>query len=658
MGKWLYSGEQLKELERKNLFYSRKVQEFLTGERTFIILSAKGMGKTHLLRQKRKDLATSPEGSGAVFVPSSSGSDVDRQTSLPRNISQKALESISQEEWAALWEVAIGISALLNSHLDIDGNPDLVGRLMDIADDETVPDEVVQLVENKLGGGHGAFATPTFVLNSILATDTTSRQRLLKRAPNLIFQVYQKHIQSAVYIFIDSIDQTLTDTFARSVSLWVDGQMGLALAAYNVFVNCGHIKVYTSIRQEAWNKFAHQSKLAISSYCLELTYSKSELRQMLNQLCSYYEGRASISDLFEFSHAGCIKNARLSSPSTALTEDFFDYVYRHSLGTPRSLLHIMDSLCAEIDRDQEPEQLEKDVRREVNLKSGSLAQTKIESEMACFLTFLGSDMERLALFSSIHKNVLRKSDMNEINHSIGSGAAIHPFCELYNLGLIGVIREDIDGNLEQSFKKPMDFDWRLHECMPDSSYYLLHPSLEAYLSNKYKLQVEQDVLVSPGAPWPAEWNDLIQQRTVKVFISYKTEDVGIREQVTTAIDSVFLAASIRHETWVDDEQINSADSLPFKISEGIEWADFMVAIVTPSYLTSRWCMSELSAMTNLDLSGTGKRVFPFVFGGADRSKLGHLISTNLVPSIDEADAASVLEIGQTLRKFVQGKHVR
>jgi hypothetical protein len=315
-------------------------------------------------------------------------------------------------------------------------------------------------------------------------------------------------------------------------------------------------------------------------------------------------------------------------------------VYRHSTGTPRAILHLMDSICSQVDRSAPPEQLEKEIRTEINLKAGALAQTKIESEMASFLSFIDNDDKRIPFFANIHRNVLRKSDMRTVNAAVSRGDEIHPFCELYNLGLLGVLKRDADGELRQTFKRPVEFDWRLHDCMPESDFYILHPALEAYLSDRYRLMVEPGVLVDPGAKWREEWSDEIEERTAKCFVSYATVDRALRDKMMASVSKVLSSDGIRHEFWVDDQKIAASESITTKISEGIEWADLLIAIVTPDYLESGWCMNEMQSILSQTLGGEDKKLFPFIFGAADRSRLGPLVTNTLVPRIDESDAAS------------------
>ena len=654
--KWIYSGEQIRDVSTRSLHRPSLVSSFLSGERKFIILSSKGMGKTHLLRQKRSLLADSPEGRSSVFIPSASGSDVDRQTSLPQSKSVSFWANLSQTDWAILWEISISLSAVLSSNLDLD-DEELSNQLERIALDENVPKDLEELILLRLDGERPGLAKPTYILNALLELNQGELGKLLRKAPNLILHLYPHYVTSAVYIFIDSFDQTLSETLSGQIDHWVNGQTGLALAAYNVFTNCSHIKVFTSIRQEAWNKFTHENKMAMESYCLELRYSKEELRSMIDFLAKYYEGKSSFSDMFSTNNKSKIRNYGICVGNDEyIEEDLFDYVYRHSLGSPRSILHLISSISYLTESNLSPDPLEREIRKEVNLKSGSLAATKIESEMAQFLTFLQKKTDQISLFSQVHNNVLSYVDLKQISEAANlDGAEAHPFCELWNLGLLGCLRRNSDGEVTQTFKSPLEFDWQLHNCLPRSKYYVMHPSISALLANQYRMLVEPGALVEPEAAWNKEWDRTIEMRSVKIFISYSTENVDLRNRVISVLSQTFLMEGLRHEIWVDEREISGFEQITSSINEGIDWADIMICLVTTEYLSSSWCNEEFNTMHTLELNNRGKKLLPYVFRDADRTKLGNLASSRLIPKIDEDDAAGLMVIGQHARNYYRKK---
>ncbi|MFN5997438.1 MAG: toll/interleukin-1 receptor domain-containing protein [Paracoccaceae bacterium] len=649
--KWVYSGEQLHDVSEQSLYLSRAVAEYVSDTRKLILLSSKGMGKTHLLRRKRNLLAGDASASGALFIPSSSGSDVDRQTYLPKNMGSEHWAGISLHDWAALWEISIALSVLLNYAPRQQRLRELDEKLGEVADKGEVPSSIGMLIYQRLDGLVPALANPTYILNALLSLTASKRQKVLRASQNSILQLYPRFISSAVFVFIDSFDQTLAETENGNIDLWVNGQAGLALASYNLFVNCSHLKVFTSIRQEAWTKLRHENKNVVESFSTTLRYTPHELRSMLDHLSGLYEGLPRLADVFNLPKAGRVRNRRLQiDDALPVEEDLFDYLFRHSAETPRSLVQIVSSVTSHCNMSSLPDDFQKQLRKEVNLNSGSIAKTRIESEMALFLGFLSRPEARETFFSSIRRNVLSRRDVENVSALLSNPAAqVHPFCELYNLGLLGAVVPDVDGDKVQYFRSPLDFDWNLEHSLPMSEYYLLHPSLEAHLSEKYRLEIEPGIVVQPGATWPDNWDSVLSGRTLRIFISYSTRDRALKDSIVNMISTVLNADAIRHEYWVDHRKISASDVIGEQISSGIMWADVMVSLVTPRYLDSKWCVSEFRAMETLSMSSE-RCVMPFILEGANRESLGVFASSRLVPSVDD-EPASLISIGQEVRAF-------
>lgn len=652
-GRWYFSGEQISEISESSIFSSRQVVEFLSDSRKLLLLSAKGMGKTHLLRHKRANLTRRNPEIGHLVIPVSMGSDVDRQGSFPPNLGKPHWASISHKEWALLWEISISISILLHYRSGRDERYREVRiKLMELASLREMPEELSNEIYEWGEGKTEELPTPLEVINGLIKSPISFRKKLLREAQNQIVRLYKHHITSAIYVFIDSVDQALIETDDVTTDTWVDGQTGLAVAIYYLNVNCPHIKVYSAIRQEAWNRFDHENKEVIESHCTRLEYSRSEMRGMLDFLANWYEGAKTFGDIFKTPEPGMIRNFGVKSCGEYVAEEMFDYIYRHSLGSPRSLLHIANGICTQVERNQAPEKLEKEIRREVNLKAGGIAETKIKSEMARFLKFFSDANLSARFFALLRGNVMRRSELREISGYLSENSReAHPFCELYNLGLIGVIKKDTDGELIQKFKSPMDFEWRFESHIPDSDFYFLHPALEARLSEKYVINVEDNVVVSDGEVWKDKWSQEIEDKTFRVFISYSTSDADFMRRVTSAMSRVFLREKVRFEVWLDSKMIAPANKIDVEIGRGIDWANAMICLVTKDYLASRWCQAEFSAMHTAGMKDETKKLFPFVVDGVNRDALGALHSGVLVPGMDSGDDASILDGVQKVARW-------
>lgn len=649
--KWVHAAEQLSELTSENLFRTPQVNAFLGQGKKSIILSAKGMGKTHLLREKRRKLSEEH----ALVIPTGTGSDVDRVRRLPHNLPAGFWSNIGEDEWAAIWEIAIACAILLNIKVDF-SDSDADERIKDLLASNLLPARLSDFFSARLASRPVRSATPSYIINELLGMPQSDRKALLKQSGNLIVQFYRNYVPSAVYVFIDSVDQALSEADPGNRDLWVHGQTGLARAAYDMQVNNSHIKVFTSVRQEAWSAFKNENKESIESFCVSLTYNVGDLSRMADVLASYYHDKGDTLDtVMRTKEQGLVRNFGVMDGKGGVREPLFSYLHRHSLGTPRSLIHLINSVVYQCDASLAPDAYEKLLRHEVNSKAGYVAQTKIDSEMDAFLDCLGQDYLKQGFFSSIDRNILTRDDMTRINAKVvGLTPDQHPFCELYNVGLLGTIKTDIDGRSVQSFKSPNSFDWRLNKVLPDSRYYLLHPALQALLSQTSRLQKERGIVIGEGLPWRKEWSDRIDKSTLQIFISYSGTDRQLRETVSNAVQQYLANEGIRHRLWFYEDGILSGEDIEAAINRQVSSANAMIAVVTENYTESNWCMTEFRVMSTLQKQkGQRRRLLPFIFEGGNRAALGALYQSILMPDIDHADHASLSKIGEALKRFWQ-----
>ncbi|MGD8909961.1 MAG: hypothetical protein PVI92_11510 [Chromatiales bacterium] len=151
-------------------------------------------------------------------------------------------------------------------------------------------------------------------------------------------------------------------------------------------------------------------------------------------------------------------------------EGIFDYIYRHTIGVPRWLITIGSEISGSrkirgIIKDPKAKRAhQKKVAEIVNRVSADDSAYKyLKGEMRLF--FKGDDPERFVdnLLSKINSTVLSFSSIERISRNFIADhvweGTHHPFCLLYNLGLLGVIASSAAGmRKKQSFKKPYQFD--------------------------------------------------------------------------------------------------------------------------------------------------------------------------------------------------------
>src|ERR1051326_9010747 len=116
ISKWPVEGKEHSEIGPKNLYRNGVINSFLENENINIIIASKGMGKTLLLRTKKKIVEDSK--SGYLIILRNEEFD---EPIFTGSISSKKVIN-SYESWRALWEASIILSILShsNSHRDSD----------------------------------------------------------------------------------------------------------------------------------------------------------------------------------------------------------------------------------------------------------------------------------------------------------------------------------------------------------------------------------------------------------------------------------------------------------------------------------------------------------------------------------------------------------
>jgi len=117
---------------------------------------------------------------------------------------------------------------------------------------------------------------------------------------------------------------------------------------------------------------------------------------------------------------------------------------------------------------------------------------------------------------------------------------------------------------------------------------------------------------------------MVQSDRSDVFISYRRKDVDFAKQMDQALKDT------GREVWVDWEDIPpGVEGFADEIQRGIDGADAMVAILSPNYLESEYCLMELDYAIRHN-----KRVVPIIydkFDGNPPSGIGHINWVYFVP---------------------------
>ena len=254
MGTWVSDAEKLGELHLSYVAKNKDISDFLE-RRNFdkhIIVSSKGMGKTLMLRLKREQVSQSKE--GFFIVPQNEQNDYVNLPSSP-NVE---LESSLRDKifWEDLWKSSIAISLFLGHRINI--NQDLENEISEQIENWNLPPDIEALIKRRITKHSAINKRPSSILDSFLTIGKPAIEKYRSKGQNKIWSLYLDTIQSACAVFIDSFDQELNRRNPGDLDIWCAGQAGLLKASWELSRHNKHVKVFVTIRQEAYSDTAYE----------------------------------------------------------------------------------------------------------------------------------------------------------------------------------------------------------------------------------------------------------------------------------------------------------------------------------------------------------------------------------------------------------------
>lgn len=445
------------------LLLNKPIQEFLRQDDKFFLVGAKGLGKTLFLRYKSHQFHEK-YGNSIHFN--------NRQTELTENLNIHP-DTLTKEEllrfeniglWRLIWELAFWIMSF---------------RMYDLP--------INLKLERIVGRGDQLSTIVTRLLNNRGLID-----EYREYVSEFIDQ--KRKISSGLAIFVDDVDQALhnalmkphhTDTYYEgrvnpSVIVWINAQIGLVDAIYNINRQNGHIKIYATIRREAFEACPNEMKFNYRQHVSILHYEKDEIRNIFeknirlveaNELFGNKKSDNYIEQLLSFS--------RMTHPyavdmhGNQRTETGFDFIFRHTYGRPRELmlmgLEINNLIITEAYRSADMDKRVSDLRRLVNKVSNELLN-QYKQEIIPYL-----DEDKLREFIiKVRSNVLEKRDLEKLDKVF--------FRQLFNLGLIGYVSAmHQPGILKQTFKQAATYNYDHQDPWPDADFFVIHSTLDGPL---------------------------------------------------------------------------------------------------------------------------------------------------------------------------------
>ncbi len=493
---WATDAYQIDISELRQVVYENEiVSNFLRRKSKHFISATKGLGKTLLLTYKRLLLTEEFKTSGSPITLVPQGRPFLDFMGEMRSLSQKYEAPLSELTNAKrLWSAALRISAI--SYCD--------GL---IAADEQF--ELKPFSERICRWLQGKHVEPTIVFKELTSLTVSDFNRLIDETEGFLDQKLRQ-VHSPIYFFIDKVDQAIRNLGSAA---WINVQAGLIEAAWDLMNSNSHIKIFASIRDEAYSNYESEIKSNLRGAVTRLRYSESDLAEMLDRLSQCYEGAESFKDFVGL-------NVVTSGRQTFL-EDSFQLIRRYTFGRPRDLVSIASEMSS-----AKSSLNEKKFCTIIRETAATGLTPSIFDEARIFLDSLREKEARVRFLTSMPCNILERHQINQltarfnglpdeaIEHFESMPDLYQPFQELYLAGVLGVVAEEPDGRGHyQHFKQPDDLMGNLEFQLPDSSFYLIHPALDVFIQknrSKKGYQVFRQVPVGFLLAWRPYYELLCQ----------------------------------------------------------------------------------------------------------------------------------------------------
>ncbi len=440
-------------------------------EKFAVIVSPKGLGKTYLLKIKSQQIrATSKD---TYFIPAKNLCERIEPISIEENIIH-LLQKV--HTWSDLWVLSIYICIYQNLQIALPGDlGKIIKKQMQLSD-------ILQ----------------TLIINiSKLAKYT---QYINSHFNPTIPDISQYSDYKDVTLFIDNVDEgfdgLLQDPDASLESLysiWLYSQIGIVEAIEKITKNKTNLRIYTTIREEAYHRYDSAKKLQIQGHTYTLKYSAERLREMLLKKidklpdeCLVYPDYRKTNPIKAFLGFEEIPHSyKRDHQKKLVKEKVFDFILRHTFGRPREIM-AMGLRIAKTEKDRRKEQGLSKVVNEVS--EGLFNQLVHEAVPKLKQEILDE------FFKSISHNILRYEHAREIEEKLKEkfhlpGSILRQY---YHHGILGIVKDtgfqNGNSNGKVQFFLPQGHSFA-NDPLPETEFLIIHPAsykhIEHLKSNNY-----------------------------------------------------------------------------------------------------------------------------------------------------------------------------
>ena len=494
------------------------IKRFLEDTRgdQFVISAPRGFGKTLLLLAKSAEVHDRMQ---TTRFTGAAGQIIDQPTGQFPNLPAIRTDSLKVDSgfWQNLWRVAIQ-AACVKHHRRVIGEPIVCGEL-----------ECDPILEDAICNPRiYVSACDFFVL--LVGRSEKEQMRIMRRTGTLSAEF--NAISSAIVLFIDNVEEyfspvledisqndssdkdgTLNPGYYRALSneIWVIAQCALVSVALVLNEINGHVKIYCTIRHEAFlaiHKYDDRYQ-KVHGATLQLTYLDDDYKKIFDKNIALMPN----SELVEPKSSDPMirlvgqGNSRIKHKVMRQPQQTFDFILRHTLRRPRDLMLIGQAIA-----DIRPEdRTEGALHHAITQATGPIVNALI-TEMKPFFPI--PDLDNLARL--IPKNALTHQEIDAITKEHLTNGKIDPqaggldrapMSVLFCIGLLGILRRNFREMLpHQHFRKPFEVTFEDGAKLPQTEeLYLVHPSLDQFTlersGTRYLHNFEARNIVGDGLPW-------------------------------------------------------------------------------------------------------------------------------------------------------------
>lgn len=481
---WAVDADSFESIDDDLFYQTNWIQGFLTESYRPLLVATKGFGKTLLLKAKRlrlekehslhlipenRDLADRPAGRAPTF----SESDIARMKG-------------DQNYWEDVWALALILGCL---------------RSADKISTDQISKKSLESLSNTIRGlwGQEELREPSAFFSNLLELNPRELDHCKADLRKLLTPMF-RNLNIPMAVFVDNVDeyfkthidgwrnQSASASGALDPDIWYEAQAGLAEAIYSLHRQNHHIKIFASIRKEAYMYLLNHSEigLQLTGSVVLLDYEEEDLKEIFlrNVECESEYNLLEPGHPDRFVRFFGSSNIQMIHPHVGESEHIWDYLLRHTLRRPRDLMAIGARISA-----LPPEQRTRaKIRAAINNVSEEIARTYINEVRG----HIDQAIEFDRIWPSLPSNILSREQISEIGKGyntlgdteldVSDTGYIHPICALYKCGLLGWVGPVIGDSVnEQKFEKPGEKIFLGNHVTPPSDYYIVHPSLDSLI---------------------------------------------------------------------------------------------------------------------------------------------------------------------------------